>query len=210
MPRNSGSLVISAAVEGSLDEAIIRRLIELVGATPGPVYGKNGKAYLRGKINGFNNAARFARWVVLVDLDGEEECAPPMCANWLPAPAVYLCFRVAVRAVEAWLLADAERIAQFLGVRLSRIPLNCEALEDPKGVLIDLARGSRRREIRAEIVPRPASGRREGRAHTSRLIEFVIDADAGWRPSVAAARCDSLRRSIQCLESLAGQTVAPA
>lgn len=43
-------MTISAAVEGSLDEAVVSRLIRNVGALPGTVYGKNGKPYLRGRI----------------------------------------------------------------------------------------------------------------------------------------------------------------
>jgi hypothetical protein len=73
----------------------------------GSVYGKNGKADLHKKIKGYNNAARHAPWLVLVDLD-DESCAFSLCQSWLPVPARYLCFRVAVRQVEAWLMADAE------------------------------------------------------------------------------------------------------
>lgn len=52
-------VAIQAAVEGQLDETVIRRLIEIAGGVPGTVYGKNGKSYLQNKMSGFNNAARF-------------------------------------------------------------------------------------------------------------------------------------------------------
>ncbi|HXF47064.1 MAG TPA: hypothetical protein VNK91_13190, partial [Burkholderiaceae bacterium] len=61
--------VISAAVEGSTDEAIVCKLIAHVGAQPGPVYGRQGKAHLRQKIGGYNRAANHTPWLVLVDLD---------------------------------------------------------------------------------------------------------------------------------------------
>lgn len=51
---------ISAAVEGLVDEAVARRLIIHAGARPGPVYGRQGKPFLRQKIAGYNNAARRA------------------------------------------------------------------------------------------------------------------------------------------------------
>ena len=56
-------VVISCAVEGDVDEAAIRSLLEFVGATAGSVYGKNGKAQLRQRIHGYNSAARHAPWV---------------------------------------------------------------------------------------------------------------------------------------------------
>jgi hypothetical protein len=39
------AVVIYGAVEGLVDEAVVRRLIRHVGAEPGPIYGKNGKVY---------------------------------------------------------------------------------------------------------------------------------------------------------------------
>ena len=102
-------VTISAAVEGDVDEAVVRRLILEAGAQPGSVYGKNGKAALRAKINGYNNAARHAPWFVLVDLNGDAECAPPLRENWILAPAPRLCFRVAVRQIEAWLISPSSR-----------------------------------------------------------------------------------------------------
>jgi hypothetical protein len=187
---------ISAVVEGLVDETVLRRLVEQSGGTLGPVYGKGGKQHIRQRLAGFNCAAQFSPWVVLVDLDDDGDCAPPFCTAWLPDPAPRMCFRVAVREVEAWLFGDAEHLARFLGVSASRIPMAPEAVPDPKGTMVTLARHSRRREIREDMVPRPGSGRPVGPAYASRLIEYV---DAHWRPEVAAQRVDSLRR---CRERL--------
>lgn len=103
---------ISAAVEGMVDEAVVRRLIAHAGGQLGTVYGRHGKPSLREKIDGYNNAAKRAPWLVLVDLDHDEDCAPPLREAWIPNPAPHLCFRIAVREIEAWLLADAETLAQ--------------------------------------------------------------------------------------------------
>ena len=130
---------ISAAVEGALDEAVVGRLVRHVGATLGTVYGKNGEPFLRDRIAGYNNAARHAPWVVLADLDAEDRCAPPVRAKWLPDPAPRMCFRLAVRAVEAWLMANAEPLAAFIGVGRNRVPQHPEALEHPKQSMIKLA-----------------------------------------------------------------------
>jgi len=192
-------VVVSSAVEGDVDEAVVRKLIILAGAEPGPTFGKTGKAAMREKISGYNRAARHAPWFVLVDLDREAACPVPLLLTWLPKPATRMCFRVAVRQVEAWLLADAQEIAGFLGVARAAIPADPESLEDAKGVMVSLARRSRRRDIRTDMVPRTGSGRPVGPAYSSRLLEYV---EGHWRPASAAARSDSLRRAMQCLERL--------
>jgi hypothetical protein len=173
-----------------------------VGGIPGPVYGRNGKDHLKQRIANDNRAVRLSPWVVLVDLDHDAECAPPLRSAWLPTLSPYMCLRVAVRQVEAWLLADRERLAKFLSVSASNIPHNPEAVEHPKNTVVELARYSRRRDIREDMVPRPGSGRSVGPAYTSRLIEFVIGTSMGWRPEVAAQYSESLNRSLRCLRRI--------
>lgn len=200
----STPVLVYGAVEGPIDEAVLTRLIQHVSARPGAVYGKRGKPYVKQHLGGYNNAARFSRWIVLVDLNDEEQCAPALCRKWLPAPALLMCFRVAVRKVEAWLLADRERMAQYLHVDERLIPRDAESIPDPKRSMVELARRSRRRAIAQDMVPRPASGRAVGPAYTSRLVEFASSTAAGWRPEVAAAASDSLRRCLAGLRELAG------
>ena len=66
--------------------------------------------------------------------------------------------------------------------------------------MVELARRSRRRDIRDDMVPRERSGRSVGPAYPSRLIEYV---ESPWRPEAAARQADSLRRAIACLQRLA-------
>lgn len=150
-------------------------------------------------MSGYNNAATHTPWFVLVDLNADADCAPPLRQDWLAAPAPRLCFRVAVRQVEAWLMADAETLAACLRVALSRIPAAPEALASSKVAMVNLARRSRKRDVQKDMVPREGSGRPTGPAYTSRLIEY---AERHWRPQIAARRSDSLRRAIACLEHL--------
>ncbi len=193
--------IFNAAVEGIVDEAVVKKLIAHIGGVTSGVYGRKGKPYLHQKIRGYNNEARTRRtpWLVLVDLDKEAECAPSLREAWLQDPAPHLCFRIAVREVEAWLMADAESLARYLSVAPSRIPRTPDSIEHPKDEMVNLGRRSRRRDIREDMVPREASGRRVGPAYASRLIEYVKDK---WRSEVAARRSESLRRAILCLERL--------
>jgi hypothetical protein len=196
---DSHAVIISAVVEGDLDEAMLRCLIERENATLERVYGKRGKSHLKKRIDGYNRAARLAPWVVLMDLDHDADCAPPLRFACLPNPTRYMCFRIAVRAAEAWLLADRESLAQFLSVAVSLIPSSPETLDDPKQVMIDLAKRSRRRKIREAMVPRAGSGRKIGVLYNSVLIEFV---QTRWKPEVAAAKSDSLRRCRERIREL--------
>lgn len=195
-------VTVSCAVEGSVDEAILRRIIEDSGGILGAVYGMRGKSLLRQRIQGYNNAARRAPWIVLADLDHDAECAPPFRDAWLERPAAKMCFRVAVREVEAWLLADRKSLARFLGVSSSIIPSSPESSENPKQELVNLARRSKRPAIQKDMVPRPRSGHSIGPAYSSRLIEFVR---TRWQPQVAESNSDSLRRCRIRISELIGK-----
>ena len=196
----AGPVVVTAAVEGLVEEAVVRRLLAHVGALLGPVHGKNGKGDLRRGLQGYNAAAQRVPWLVLVDLNRETECAPPFKAVWLPDPAPGMCFRVVVREIEAWFLADRERLSQFLAVSPDQIPADPERVEDPKGAMVELAKHSRRRDVRENMPPRPGSKREVGPAYTAQLIEFV---ERHWRPDIAARRADSLRRCLARLREIA-------
>jgi hypothetical protein len=110
---------VSAAVEGDLDEVMLRRLADHIGFSIASVYGRKGKPDLLRTLSGYNSAARFSPWIVLLDLDRDYGCASAALTVWLPQPAKQMLCRIAVRAVEAWLLADRDRIAALWQYRQS-------------------------------------------------------------------------------------------
>ncbi|MBC8233183.1 hypothetical protein H8E77_26855 [bacterium] len=195
---------VNVIVEGITDEAVACRLIEYVGLTCGTMYGKNGRNYILKRLSKYNQAARFTPWLVVVDLENEPDCVPDFVRRVLPNPADGIRFRVAVRAIEAWLMADAERLAAFLSIPVTRIPSNPDGEPEPKTTLINLARQSRRKAIREDIVPRQGSGSRVGPGYSSRIIEFVKVTKNPWRPEIAITRSDSLRSCMEALQSLKG------
>jgi hypothetical protein len=70
-----------------------------------------GYGYLKKNIRAFNHAARGMPFLVLTDLNSTE-CPPTLIKKWLPYPKhPNLLFRVAVREVEAWLLAHRDAFA---------------------------------------------------------------------------------------------------
>lgn len=172
---------ISGAVEGVSDEAVLRRLVIVHGADIHRVQVQHGKPNLRRALPGYNNAAARDPWLVFVDLDAEFDCAPALVTDWLPAPSRYMRFRVVVRQIEAWLLADGERFAAFFSVPEHRIPTAPDTLTNARMELLRVIGHSTKRAIRDDMLPRPRSGRQVGPAYTSRLIEFVTNEDTGWR-----------------------------
>jgi hypothetical protein len=73
--------------------------------------------------------------LLLTDLD-TDPCAPGKVTGWLGrAPSRGFLFRICVREIEAWLLADRKAMASFLKVKEDILPDAPEALSNPKGKL---------------------------------------------------------------------------
>jgi hypothetical protein len=193
---------VTVAVEGSADVPVVQRILDSVGLQMGPVYGLKGKRWLDLQVPAYNHAARYALWLVLRDLDTDAACPPALISKLLPEPASGICLRIAVRATEAWLLADRDPLSQFLGISRSKIPLNPESLSHPKRTIVNLARYSRFRAIREDMVPVSGTTAHVGPGYVSHIIEFVNQL---WRPTVAARQSPSLSSCIRALRNLAAR-----
>ena len=185
-------LPIHCLVEGSMDEAVVRRVFSSLSIATGTIYHASIPAF-ETRLRRFNHAALHSPWFALCDLD-RDECAPHRYRQYLPDPSPGMCFRIAVRAVEAWLLADRERIARFLCVAKNAIPAAPEHEQDPKSRLVAIARRSRSRAIREGLAPSDGDFRRAGPEYTLMIGEFVRDR---WSPHRVADRAPSLRRAIE-------------
>lgn len=168
-------IYVSLAVEGLLDEQILRRLLTQTGRDylPTACYGKQGKDHLRQNTPHFNHAAEHTPFVILTDLDNED-CAPSLIDRWLPRGRNHnLILRIAVREVETWLLADRERFARFLGVAESKLPVRPDEVDDPKLLVVNLAHQSRQRAIREDLAPTAGSTSQIGKNYVGQLSQFV-------------------------------------
>ena len=194
---------VNILVEGMTDEPVAKRLLMHVGFAIGDVFGRSGKADLLLRLPNYNQAAhsRFAPWFVLVDLDNDKHvaCAPQALKIWLLQPGEGMRLRVAVRAIEAWILADTEQLANFLSGAPTRIPIEPEKEIDPKQSLVNAARFSTSRSIREGFVQRQGSGGRVGPRYADLLNTFV---ENSWRPDEAAKRSESLQKCIRSLRTL--------
>jgi hypothetical protein len=190
--------------EGSTDRAAAVALIASVGAEPGPDYSArsksaSGKQRLDEKLPAYNAAATREPFLVLRDLDQDADCAPSLLQLRNRAPSEFMCFRIVVRSLEAWLLADSSALANWLKIEEARIPLAPEELPNPKEALLALARRSTSNDIKSDLLPLPKSGRQTGPLYASRLQHFIDDR---WdvRRVIASGRAPSLARAVACLE----------
>jgi hypothetical protein len=191
---------ITVAVEGESDEAVIRAIAAVVGLQIAAVHGKRGKDHLNKQLRAYNHAAAVSPWLVVRDLDADAPCPGELLAALLPAPSRGMTCRIAVRAVESWLLADRGSIATFLGVAETLIPADVDAIPDPKGFVVDLARRSRHRHIRSGIAPDAGAPNRVGREYNGMIIEYVL---RHWRPLQAQLCSRSLQRCVARLQAVA-------
>lgn len=189
---------IAVVVEDELSGAVMRRLIAETGRNfvIDRMINVRGYGQIKSGIGKFRTSSYALPHVMLTDLD-RYPCPPALLDNWgatdLPPQ---LLFRIAVREVEAWLLADREGIAEFLHVAVSKVPRTPEAENDPKRTLLNLARRSRKKRLAQELVPALGSAAPIGPLYNARLSEFVNDR---WNVDQAKLLADSLSRTLNRL-----------
>jgi hypothetical protein len=198
------------AVEDELSDAVVRRLLNhvrrgfqvraryplppLPHLHPEP----SGCGYLRTNVQAFNRAAAENPHLVLTDLD-VAACAPELIQEWFGGMVhPNLVIRVAIREVEAWLLADRNNFADFLGLAPGDLPADIEAVAEPKEEIVRLASISPNAEVRDNLAPRPGSTATTGRLFTRSLSGYVRDI---WDVNSAARKADSLERALRALRS---------
>ena len=190
---------VNLAVEDVLSECVLKKILEHVdrGFAVGRVFNNRGNSQLKKNVKGYNHAATSGTpFVVLTDLD-EQECPLRLIDDWFGSKPKHhnLIFRVAVREVEAWLLADRRGFARSLGLRYEMVPNAVETIEDPKRKLFEVVQQSRLRTVKDDILPSP--GAHIGRGYNSRLCSFVSDQ---WNIDVARSASESLDRAVRALE----------
>lgn len=140
-----------------------------------------------------------ARKPVLCIADTDGKCAKELIAAWRPRGAPQrLIVRLAVVEAESWLLADADDFATFLGVAQNRIPRQPDDVADPKRLVCELARRSRNKPIRQEVVS-PIGSVRPGVGYNFHLRDFAM---RHWQPRRAAERSPSLARAVRQLDDI--------
>lgn len=190
---------VSLIAEGLLDERVLRQLLAQTAPHlhAGVCYGKRGRNWMDTNLVKYNQAAQTWPYVALADLE-QEECPPELLRQWFPnGRHANLQARIAVRMVEAWLLADREGLAEFLGIAAHHIPQFPDQEANPKLVIVNLARRSRNRIIHEDLVPPPYSTGTVGRNYRGQLEKFVSER---WQSERARVNSQSLQRAIHTLQ----------
>ena len=190
------------AVEGRTDEPVARKILQTAGLIPGQRFITVGKRKLNARLPSWNAAAKRSPWLVIRDLDHDDgwTCIPDLRQNLLNdlECSQFMCLRFAVRAIEAWLMADRDAFVKFFGIRRETIKLP-EQLDDPKRYLTDICSKSSKRRIREDIPHR--SGGKVGPGYATLMREFTED---HWDPLRARINAPSLGRALDCLAKLRG------
>ena len=187
-------------VEDELSGIVLRKLVEELGKGlfVNNVILMGGFGKIKTGVQRFKNASKVTPHIVLTDL-GMRDCAPTLLKDWsVDTAAKDMLFRVAVREVEAWLLADREGVAKYLNLPLAKIPQHPELENDPKQAFFSLVRKCKKRRLVEELVPATGSSASIGPLYNSRMGNFVRD---NWNIQRAAVNSDSLSRAIKRISS---------
>ncbi len=194
-------IYLNLACEDAIHEAVLGKIVLQTAGKYEVLhcYRRGGYGYLKTHIFGWNAAAQITPFFVLTDLD-RNECPVTLMKDWLPGKRhPQLIFRVAVREVEAWLLADRANLAKFLSVSQQQIPNDPESIPDPKAVLVQIAKKSKRREIREDLVPAEGTTVKQGPNYNGQLCAFIIK---HWDLQIASTKSRSLSKAILRLSEL--------
>jgi len=192
---------INLVVEDVLSAAVLRKILSDCNLSAGTCYGLKGNSYIKKKIHAFYNASKHVPYIVLTDLDNTP-CPPTLINEWfknISIPKSFI-FRVAVKEVESWILADRCNFAKYIGISDTAIPHSVENIPNPKEFLINLARKSPKRDIREDIVPLTGSSAKRGRNYNGSLIKFV---NSSWNYQAATKYSKSLNGAINAIKRFA-------
>ncbi len=137
---------------------------------------------------------------VMTDLD-RDECAPSLIRCWFsinPPLPDSLIFCVAVREVEAWLLADRDNLADFLGIAKTNFSAEPENLDYPKRHLLDVIRSKGRKRFHRDMLPK--GNAHIGPEYNRVLCDFV---ENHWSIDKAQQCSPSLQRTVNALRRIA-------
>lgn len=193
---------VAIATEDELSEQVAVTLALEAGLTPYLRLRQGGFGYLKKNLDKWcEMAMRGIPVVLLTDLD-RSECAPSFIRSWMGSRKhpQELLFRVAIREVEAWLLADVDGMRALLG-RKALCPHAPDTLPDPKRYLLGLAEKAPR-SMRNALVGERGAMACQGLEYNLVLCKFVTTT---WDPERAAQHSPSLAQARRRLGELAGR-----
>ena len=162
---------------------------------------KHGFGDIKNMIPSFLNMSRSGIYTfIITDLDSRV-CVGRLIRDWfgiandktnlIPKELV---FRVAVREIESWILADRKEWADFIDIPERNFQEFPDDLEDPKRFLLNVLRKKGKKKFHKEMLPRGDA--HIGPRYNEILCDFIKNR---WSPSRAADNSPSLKRALDAL-----------
>lgn len=199
-------MIVDLVLEGLLEEPVARKIVFFCGHNVGDCFGKNGFVFIKEKSYRYHSITKKGNAVfVLTDFaDSKCPCIVEACHQYLithiAKPDNKFLLRFAVAELESWLLADRMGISNYLGVPTNKIPVSPDTETDPKQLLVNLARKSKRKGIKSALVPSKYHGGVVGPNYRSTMQKFIENV---WDIESARKNSPSLERCVSRLMSLA-------
>lgn len=193
---------VSLAVEDVASEVILTRILgEYASAISiARVLGLRGNGYLRSRLRNLIQASQSGQSIImLTDLD-QAGSVESLVSDWFTGVTFSspdFLFHVAVREIEAWLLADPTAVESLLGHRRALPPMPPDDIGDPKQWLLLQARRSAR--TRRELLVNEDAGRLSIGVGYNALVSNVVREH--WKPSIARANSPSLELFMSKLDA---------
>ncbi len=153
---------------------------------------KGGFGYLKSKLPNLCGLSKTQPVIIFTDLDSCE-CPKILIDSWfknIERPQGFL-FRVVVREIESWVLADHKAFSEYFGISQAKLPPDPDSLLDPKAALLKLVSGSRR-EIKDAMIAKKGALAIQGVGYNTILGDFIR---TSWSSLRAQERSRSLKKA---------------
>jgi hypothetical protein len=191
MPSNC--ILINLIYEDVLQKVVVEKAISVCFNEKFSIYNYypgRGFGWIKNNINAFNYAAKYETFLAVVDLD-RDICPLRKIQDWFNYPPnENLLFRIAVKEVESWIIADTLNFSKFLKLRESLLIKNVDNIKDPKQYIFDLIHKSNKRYLKSIC---PEQNGRIGPDYNEKLSRFV---NSSWDPFLAMKNSPSFKRMI--------------
>ena len=190
---------------GYVEDALTRSVVLKIAALTGMQFKSDFPAVENGCGNLYKKAAKFASMArnglhvaLFTDLD-TAECAPSLRRKWFGNNSIpdSLLFRVAVRETEAWIMADKEAFARYVGISPVNFKDDPETLGDPKQFLLAVIKKHASPKLKKAMIPSGSAA--VGPEYNSIMCDF---AEHLWNPERAAKHAPSLQRTFNAIKRI--------
>lgn len=185
---------IVLATEDELSECLGEKLIRDANTTLNVTLRlrKGGFGYLKSKLPSLCGISKTQPVILFTDLD-RCECPKILINNWFKGmdKPKGLLFRVVVREIESWVLADHKAFSEYFGISAAKLPQDPDSILDPKATLLKLVGGSRR-ELKEAMIAKKGALAIQGVGYNTILGDFIR---TSWSPQRAQERSKSLKKA---------------